>query len=583
MLYLHRIVLYFGVALALTLSANAETLNPNQTSNLHLVGKVWGYLKYHHPTITGGCLDWDEKLLRDIPEILHAPDSDQVANTLESWIDDLERDDACAEKVVSQQHFGPRNDWLLNQNRLGAELVDRLGQLDGLAVVGGQHYVTQRPGVGNPVFENELLYSEVDELDWRYRLLALYRFWNIVEYWFPYRDLIDDDWDDVLANSIPLFYAAEDQRTYLLELARLAARIDDGHANVRESIYVRPPGGRNTAPFAIRMVEGKPFIWRQFDVVETDASSTQTANKDQLEFGDVILKVDGTAVEELFSVASPFIGASNAVSRDRVIAQFLLNGDSDSVSVQVERNGQIVDIENRRLPRELLDITVQHWHDRAGATFQLLSDEVAYLKLSSIDASRTAEYVEAARATKGLVIDIRSYPSSFVVFALGQHLMTAHTPFVRFTRGDLAEPGSFLWMDPMVIEPMEPRYEGKIIVLVDEDSASSAEYTAMAFRAAANAVVVGSQTAGADGNVSQIPLPGGYTAWMSGIGVFYPDKSGTQRVGIVPDIEMSPTIAGLREGRDEVLEIAIQQILGDEVSSSEIREMAAFTDHLVRP
>jgi len=231
----------------------------------------------------------------------------------------------------------------------------------------------------------------------------------------------------------------------------------------------------------------------------------------------------------------------------------------------------------------LLDITVQHWHDRAGATFQLLSDEVAYLKLSSIDASRTAEYVEAARATKGLVIDIRSYPSSFVVFALGQHLMTAHTPFVRFTRGDLAEPGSFLWMDPMVIEPMEPRYEGKIIVLVDEDSASSAEYTAMAFRAAANAVVVGSQTAGADGNVSQIPLPGGYTAWMSGIGVFYPDKSGTQRVGIVPDIEMSPTIAGLREGRDEVLEIAIQQILGDEVSSSEIREMAAFTDHLVRP
>lgn len=59
-----------------------------------------------------------------------------------------------------------------------------------------------------------------------------------------------------------------------------------------------------------------------------------------------------------------------------------------------------------------------------------------------------------------------------------------------------------------------------------------------------------------------------------------PDKTGTQRIGIVPDIEVSPTIAGLRAGRDEVLENAIRQILGDKASSSEIREMAGFTDDL---
>ena len=41
---------------------------------------------------------------------------------------------------------------------------------------------------------------------------------------------------------------------------------------------------------------------------------------------------------------------------------------------------------------------------------------------------------------------------------------------------------------------------------------------------------------------------------ISGIGVFYPDKSPTQRVGIVPDIEVSPTVEGIRTGRDEVLE-----------------------------
>jgi C-terminal processing protease CtpA/Prc len=93
-------------------------------------------------------------------------------------------------------------------------------------------------------------------------------------------------------------------------------------------------------------------------------------------------------------------------------------------------------------------------------------------------------------------------------------------------------------------------------MLVDETTQSQAEYTTMAFRSAPQSVVVGSTTAGADGNVSEIPLPGGARTMISGLGVFYPDKTPTQRVGIIPDIEVRPTIAGIRTGRDELLEEA---------------------------
>jgi len=113
-----------------------------------------------------------------------------------------------------------------------------------------------------------------------------------------------------------------------------------------------------------------------------------------------------------------------------------------------------------------------------------------------------------------------------------------------------------------------------VVILVDETSLSQAEYTAMAFRSAPGAVVVGSTTAGADGNVSPIPLPGGFQTMVSGIGVFYPDKRPTQRVGIVPDIAVTPTIAGIRAGRDEVLEAAIRQIVGPEVPLDQIESMA---------
>ncbi len=81
------------------------------------------------------------------------------------------------------------------------------------------------------------------------------------------------------------------------------------------------------------------------------------------------------------------------------------------------------------------------------------------------------------------------------------------------------------------------------------------------------ALVVGSTTAGADGNISHVTLPGGLQTSISGIGVYYPDRVPTQRVGIVPDVVVTPTVEGIRNGKDEVLEEAIRQILGAKLES----------------
>lgn len=173
-----------------------------------------------------------------------------------------------------------------------------------------------------------------------------------------------------------------------------------------------------------------------------------------------------------------------------------------------------------------------------------------------------------------MVIDIRNYPSEFVVFVLGSRLIEDPTPFARFTVGDLDNPGAFTWTEPITLQPVKPSYPGRVAILVDEVSLSQAEYTAMALSAGPRAVVVGSTTAGADGNISQIPLPGGLRTLISGIGVFYPDKTPTQRVGVRIDIPASPTVEGIREGRDEVLEAALRHLLGPEADEGEIRRMA---------
>lgn len=103
-------------------------------------------------------------------------------------------------------------------------------------------------------------------------------------------------------------------------------------------------------------------------------------------------------------------------------------------------------------------------------------------------------------------------------------------------------------------------YKGQIIILINEETQSQAEYTTMALRTAPNAIVIGSTTAGADGNMSWIDLPGGIRTGISGIGIYYPNGDETQRVGIIPDIELKPTIKAFMQGRDELLEKALKVI-----------------------
>ncbi len=131
-------------------------------------------------------------------------------------------------------------------------------------------------------------------------------------------------------------------------------------------------------------------------------------------------------------------------------------------------------------------------------------------------------------------------------------------PFVKFTIGNVDNPGEFNFTSDINIPSQGNTYKGKLIVLVNELTQSQAEYTAMAFRAGDNTTIIGSTTAGADGNVSSIFLPGGLRTMISGIGVYYPSGEETQRVGIVPDIELKTTIQGTREGRDEFLDKAIE-------------------------
>lgn len=544
---------------------SVSQLTPVQIDNLVTLGKVWGFLKYHHPKITSGQLHWDYELFRALPDVLATKDHTSANAVLAQWVAKLgpvAPCKPCAELEGGDIDFRPDLAWIQNEQLLGSGLSETLRLIYKNRAPGQQFYLSMMAMTHNPDFHHELGYAGVKLPDAGFQLLGLYRFWNIVEYWSPYRDIIDESWDQVLAEFIPRVMMAKTAESYQQEMMAAIARLHDGHAGLWSSLNVRPPVGNCQLPVKVRFIENQPVV------VATSSSDTGVA---ALQVGDVITDIAGVPVSKLVHDWMPYYSGSNEAARLRDIGKSMTNGSCGELTLGVERNRQMVSLTLKRDAPVTWDFPT---HDLAGPTFRLLSKDVAYLKLSSVQQGGSAHYIEQAAGTKGLIIDIRNYPSQFMVFALGGLLVDSSRKFARFTEGDLSNPGAFHWGDVENLQALTPHYPGKVVVLVDEVSQSQAEYTAMAFRASRNTVIVGSTTAGADGNVSRFYLPGGLSTMISGIGVFYPDKAPTQRLGIIPNVTATPTIAGIRAGRDEVLEAGIRQILGNEVSEAQIERIA---------
>jgi C-terminal processing protease CtpA/Prc len=465
---------------------------------------------------------------------------------------------------ASELQLGPDLAWTADEKHLGKDLAKTLQFIQRNRPAGKQFYVSLVPATKNPSFDHERTYFAIRFPDAGFQILALYRFWNIVEYWSPNRNIVGEDWDGVLREFLPRIALAKTSDEYQLQLMALIAQDHDTHANLWSSLRVRPPVGECRLPVNLRFIGRSPVI---YSLASTDATAAAG-----FKMGDVVTDLDGQPVDKLVQAWSPYYADSNQAARLRDIAQNMTNGACGPATVRLLRGSETVTVKSNRIPAAGMT-GISYTHDLPGDAFRLLSDRVAYLKLSSVKVADIDRYLQLAAKTQGLIVDIRNYPSEFVPYALGSHLIEQPTPFVKFTVGDLANPGAFHWDAPVRITPASPQYAGKVIILVDEISQSQAEITAMALRASPRAMVIGSTTAGADGNYSNILLPGGLNTGISGLGVFYPDGRPTQQIGIVPDKTVVPTVEGIRAGRDEVLEEAVRQILGPDAPAATIESL----------
>ncbi|PSK89881.1 peptidase S41-like protein [Taibaiella chishuiensis] len=527
----------------------------NKVARLANFCRVWGFLKYYHPAIAGGQYDWDREMLDMLPGIWNA-DSDPAAYKLiETWVGAIEPGITAAgalipisRKVKLQADFST----LFNEDNLPLSLRTRLTRIRDSYKPALQHkYIAYTPQVGNPVF-NENAYDESPYPNTGLRLLALYRYWNMIQYFYPYRYLNGKEWDRVLDEFIPRFINAANKEDYTLTSLELISRIHDSHAGIAKNSVLDSLKGNWILPYKTALIEDKLVITGYYGLPDT-------VSKPVAMTGDIIEAIDGIPVDTLIRRYLPFTPGSNYETRLRDMAGlngFLPRAARREAELRIRNEKGVAEVSLQRI--SLLEANQLKDKTQQGAAYKMLPGNIGYIYPGSLAAGDFVKIRDSFAHTRGLIIDFRCYPATFMPFTYGQWLKGGTSAFAYFTQPDLQQPGNILYSDTVFNGMHNPDYyPGKVIIIVNARTQSQAEYSTMALSTAYRVKVLGSTTAGADGNVSRIVLPGGIQTMISGLGVYYPDGSETQRTGIKIDIPVRPTIAGVRKGKDELLDKAI--------------------------
>jgi len=619
-----------------------------QYRNLQKLSKVWGFAKYTHQTFLLGERCWDEELLALIP-IVRFADEDDVNDILYNWFIGLGDDgydlDYSAFRLILLENFPNHRDiivdffedinnhnwpsveelhenlWLLdtgfemnhhpmadlswvNEDYLGVFLAAALSQFNKVQVADREMAPVFFDSLGNSVFTNKERFVHIDYTNCNYRLLGLFRLWNTVKYFFPYLDIIDYDWNEILFEYIRIMLEGADQHSYEVTLVTMASRLRDVHILFFRETELVWPLSMGTVAIIMELFDA---IFGTFyaPVNLSEAEGHLVVNdippgiRTELIRGDLILRVNERDISEIVADMLQYLPYPNT---EKALAYLV----RDHVILRQHSNAGLMAVDVYRQGEELRVYvnTFRNFHFiRQSQSFvpyshMLLDNNIGLVNPLGIEIEET--YRNAAlreimsefksENINGLIIDLRQF-SPGINYLLAEYLINDRMHFVTMSNPFEFVPGVFVdgfrgysgygALENLIYEHSHLDYVFElnasfgsyfhglnVVLIMNENTQSHGEQTVMTLRGGDNVTVLGTNSIGANGNIVLLPLPGEILMIYTGLGVYTTDGGQTQRIGLSPDIYVPRTIVGISDGRDEQLEAAIQFLI-EQMSQNE--------------
>lgn len=531
-------------------------LNPQKINvkNLAFLCKIWGFLKYHHPIITKGKYNWDFELFRILRDYKKIKSEKLRDEFLMIWINSLgEVKEQKRTKKVSQNAFLKPDLTFIQNEEMSDELRERLKFIYENRYQGKNYYVKSNSKDLFAQFINENPYSQHTYPDDGYRLLSLFRFWNSAQYFYPYK-YQTENWEATLREFIPVFLSAKNELEYKLAVLRLIGELKESRPNVLEKDpLIEDWKGSYYPPFQAGFVQNKLIVTRPIDL--------EKMNLSELKPGDIITEINGRKTEEWYPLLSKYYPSSNKSAQNQDISVDILRFYKNELQIKFLRDTLELETYLQLYPKDSILITESNADE--STAYRILQEDIGYLFIADLNQDNFSDAKSELKDLPAVILDLRSSSVAINPYELSSFFISRKINFYKFTSPNPENPGEFLIKKGEGIKPERKHYDKKLIVLINEKTRGLAELIALILQNGEKTLLLGSSTAGTQGDATQIYLPGGIPVSFSGLGIYHANEKEIQQTGIIPDIEVHPTIDGIKKGKDELLERAIDVILNN--------------------
>jgi carboxyl-terminal processing protease len=534
---------------------------PSMQQKLYYTCKAWGFAKYYHSNVSVCNVNWDSVLLAVLPDVRSATTSTQFNDALMNMLN------AAGPMAISTSYFPDTLSPFLKQNRDWAWMSTPLIRADVKTILDTiknnfrphpscfvQENMTGDPNHGYLYFPSDFLifpsfisttFPSQDQ-----RLLMLFKYWNVIRYFNPYNYVSDLNWDTVLSQySVPIANAPDGESLYYL-FERITAHIDDAHVdgNTSSSAYYHPPG-IYTPKLRLRYFDNK------YVVVKSGISG--------ISIGDAIISIDGKTPEMWEDSLKQYYSCGNISVLRRSMYEYMLRRLSNGTIINLvleDSTGTLNTVSTTcAWPSDAtFFFSEYHYSDSlADVQWKTLNCDIGYVNMKNLTAAEVDNMYLSLRNKSAIIFDLR-YGGNGTAQPIANLMYPTSISFAKTISPDTQYPGTFYWDTQTFGFASNPNaYTGKVIILFNEKTQSHGEWSTMVLEAMPNSIKIGTQTAGADGNVSRFKIAKDLSTGFTSLGMYYPNGDSTQRIGIVPDTVVTQTRQRLRKNRDNVLEKAL--------------------------
>lgn len=555
-------VLLFLALFISQLNVNGQVPGDTPERRLFLLCKTWGYVKYFHQDQCE--FQWDAILNSTIIKVLQSTTNEDYNSAMLGMLNQVGTNGPVTTPgVLPDTNLLVKTDWILDP-RLSQTVRNFLAGFSNRTTPSRSSCFVRLnnnnpKAIGFIDFTKDTISIPIDYSVVSDRLTVLFYYWNVINYFFPYRNLTDKPWDSILEESIPVFRKDQNELECHKNIMKLSTRINDSHSYTGSNLLSESFWNGNYQPkMHLSRIED------QCVVVKIDSIEGVVP-------GDILVAIDGKAITEYEDSLGQFLPNGTPAAKYRNIYDNMVRGRPNTTV--------ILTFINQRNQRYMIEVTRNmpapdwnKWKNNSGAkkSYNITACGYGYVDMGKLMPAEVPAMYAALKSAPAIIFDIRNYPNG-TMWNIGPLIFSSNfTSAIIYrpalTRGTLLDsfyyfPGWYykatdignlgVWKNP------DP-YSGNVYLLVNQETQSHAEYTCQYFSYHPKATVIGTQTAGADGNVTAVKLPGGITSYFTSLGWYYSDGYQQQRIGVKIDSIVAPTIKGIREGQDEILLAALK-------------------------